>query len=57
MEKKRKNRLQSSWLQQQAVSRGPTGPTQPKTGASRNFIFQQTDVSCVRDIYILHYLA
>ena len=57
MEKKRKNRLQSSWLQQQAVSRGPTGPTQPKTGASRNFIFQQTDVSCVRDVYILNYLA
>ena len=58
MEKKRKNRLQSSWLQQaQAVSREqgrktaqPNGPNRVKSGhsgASRNFIFQQTDVSRV----------
>ena len=61
MEKKRKNRLQSSWLQQaQAVSREqgrktaqPNGPNRVKSGhsgASRNFVFQQTDVSRVTSV-------
>lgn len=41
MEKRKKNRLQSSWLQQQHASQESS---RTKSGASKNFIFQQTDV-------------
>jgi hypothetical protein len=50
MEKRKKNRLQSSWLQQQHASQESS---RTKSGASKNFIFQQTDVSCMTGIKII----